>query len=844
MPDYSDDDMIDYQGQENDQFDEDALNDEEYDDLYELLPKIQEFSKSFNNPELTELKLKELLWLNYFDLEKTKTEIQSGFKRISEKPSLTEHTTSNGKNEDISPLQKLLAARKDTETKKKLESSKLNGLKISGGGLSSLMNKKIADDNTITSTETSTTDLTTDKPLSKLQMKLSSMKESSLDHSKTSHIGLSSLLKKRKEKEMMEIENLSSESKSKNSKTSNDNNNNNSSTNNNETRKALEPLNSNLKNSISKSSPFIIEPVQLPPVSKNLLMPSTNLSNSFDSSNIEIVKRRKLLNVNLSSFSNIFNVFTNNPINNLAKKTKENFKKPSPDDVVLNAQKNSGLANKDVNQVTNDISNLKIGAKEDGLKPKTPKVVPATKSKVKIDLDKELSLKNSRPNLSAVVIGHVDSGKSTIVGRLLYDLKIVDSKTLHKLTKESETAGKASFSLAWVMDQTPEERNRGVTIDICQIQFSTKKSNFTIIDSPGHKDYVPQMINGVSQADLAIIIIDSDINAFEKGFDVNGQTREHITIAKNLGIDRCIIAVNKMDSVEWSEDRFNEIESVLNDFFTEDIGFKSENITYIPTSGYLGGNVVNKEPKCSWYHGPTLIELLEMENSDINKDLEINEELKKQPFIMTINDLQETNKDDEIFISGRVNSGLVLPGETIAISPAGETGIIDQITISKTEVGNSSSLKEQQKLAISGEFVTIKVKKIENLENIKIGDMISIVDKPIQSVKLFKSTIKLFNIERPLLIGTPFVLFRNNISTPARITKIEQVSTIVKDDEGKLKKITKKKNIRHLSSKQYAVVEVEILERPLPLVKFSENKKIGRIVIRKDGLTIGAGIVE
>lgn len=750
----------------------------------------------------------------------------------------TKIATSNNTSEDISPLQKLLAAKKETEDKKKLESSKLNGFKNSSGGLSSLMKKKIEDNNSIQSVETSATDKTTVKPLTKLQLKLRAMKESSNDHSKISHVDLSSILKKRKEKEMMEIENLSAESKFKTSKSRNDDNI--SYTNDDGTREVLKPLNSNIKNLVSKSTPFIIEPVQLPPVSKNLLMPSTNLSNSFDSTSIEISKKRKLLNINLSSFSNIFNVFTNNPMNNLAKKTKENFKKPSPDDVVLNAQKSSGFANKDVNQVANDISKLKI----DSVKSKAPKVVPATKSKAKIDLDKELSLKNSRPNLSAVVIGHVDSGKSTIVGRLLYDLKIVDSKALHRLTKESETAGKASFSLAWVMDQTPEERNRGITIDICQIQFSTKKSNFTIIDSPGHKDYVPQMINGVSQADLAIIIIDSDINAFEKGFDVNGQTREHITIAKNLGIDRCIIAVNKMDSVQWSQDRFNEIESVLNDFFTEDIGFKSENITYIPTSGYLGGNVVNKEPKCSWYHGPTLIELLEMENFNINKDLEINEELKKQPFIMTINDLQETNKDDEILISGRVNSGLVLPGETIAISPANETGIIDQITISKTEVGNTNSLKEQQKLAISGEFVTIKVKKIENLENIKIGDMISIVDKPIQSVRSFRSTIKLFNMERPLLVGTPFVLFRNNISAPARITKIEQVSTIVKDDEGKLKKITKKKNIRHLSSKQYAVVEIEILERPLPLVEFSENKKIGRIVIRKDGLTIGAGIVE
>ncbi|ODV88224.1 hypothetical protein CANARDRAFT_26378 [[Candida] arabinofermentans NRRL YB-2248] len=498
------------------------------------------------------------------------------------------------------------------------------------------------------------------------------------------------------------------------------------------------------------------------------------------------------------------------------KKTTSNFQKPSPDE-----QK------KELHKITQIISGVNL---EESSKPAPKKKLTTTKPKTKINVDKELQTKNQKPNLSFVVIGHVDSGKSTMIGRLLYDLKIVDSKTLHKLTKESENIGKASFSLAWIMDQTSEERSRGVTVDICQTQFETETSSFTIIDSPGHKDYVPQMINGVTQADIAIVIIDA--NSFESGFDTQGQTREHLTIAKNLGMEKCIIAINKMDTNSWSEHRFEQIRDTLAEFLLDDLQYEKRNIIYIPVSGYLGDNVVNKVKKteCPWYSGKTLIEILEQENQLVNHAID-----KESPFIMTINDIQELSRNDELLISGRINSGLIQPGESIIISPSQETGVVDSISITMSNVGSSSVKNDLQKLAIKGEFVELKLKKLDVLDNIKVGDLVTLINNKITPVKNFQCELNLFNLERPLLIGTPFILFRSNISIPARLSTIHSI------ENTKSGKVSKKR--KHLSSNNRAIVDIEILDRDIPLVTFDDDMKLGRLVIRKDGMTIGAGKV-
>ncbi|CDK28190.1 unnamed protein product [Kuraishia capsulata CBS 1993] len=509
-------------------------------------------------------------------------------------------------------------------------------------------------------------------------------------------------------------------------------------------------------------------------------------------------KRRKL-----EESSSIFNVFpeTNYEI---AEKAKSNFSKPSPDDIVLKAQETNS-------------QEIAVGVKALKLDSKKPAV---TKPKKKIDVSKELGVKLSKPSLSFGVIGHVDSGKSTLAGRLLYDLKIVDSKTLHKLTKESESIGKASFALAWIMDQTKDERERGVTVDICQTQFKTEKSLFTMIDCPGHKSFIPQMINGISQADLTLLIVDAGKNAFESSFGLSGQTREQITIARNLGLDRLVVAVNKMDTADWQQDRFEQIVDELTQFLVDDLAFAKEKIRFVPISGLSGGNVVAKQ-KLSWYSKGTLMEVLEAEAE--LKHSEDSADRFNDEFIMSINDI-ETSSDD-VLISGRVNSGKIQPGESIAVSPSGDVGVVDKI-FANIESPGAPKAKQDRDLVIVGEFVTLKVKNLSLPDNVKVGDLVSRSNSPIQASMKIKCKITTFKMNLPLLLGSQFILFRNNISVPATLSNIE----------GRKKK--------HLGSNQDALVEIDLVERPIPVLTYAQDSKLGRVVLRKNGETIGAGTVE
>lgn len=204
------------------------------------------------------------------------------------------------------------------------------------------------------------------------------------------------------------------------------------------------------------------------------------------------------------------------------------------------------------------------------------------------------------------------------MGRLLYDLKVIDERTIQKFKTESEKIGKSSFQYAWVLDQTEEERARGVTMDIAQNSFETDKAKFTILDAPGHRDFIPNMIAGSSQADFAVLVIDSSTGAFEAGFHLQGQTKEHTLLVRSIGIQRIIVAVNKLDSVGWSEERFEEIRMQMTHFLNS-AGFQTKNISFVPCSGLTGENVVKpiKVGKIPWYKGSSLIHELGMTSSQM-----------------------------------------------------------------------------------------------------------------------------------------------------------------------------------------------------------------------------------
>ena len=211
-----------------------------------------------------------------------------------------------------------------------------------------------------------------------------------------------------------------------------------------------------------------------------------------------------------------------------------------------------------------------------------------------------------KPHINLVFVGHVDHGKSTTVGRLLYDTKTIDEQTLRKLKEKAEELGKGGFEFAFVMDNLKEERERGLTIDLAHKKFVSKKYEFTIIDAPGHKDFIKNMITGASQADAGILVV-----AASEG--VKEQTKEHIWLSKTLGVAQLAVLVNKMDTVNYDQAKFNkvkgEVETVL-----KTVGYKLSEISFIPISALKGENIIKSSDKMGWYEGPSLLELLDQFN--------------------------------------------------------------------------------------------------------------------------------------------------------------------------------------------------------------------------------------
>jgi elongation factor 1-alpha len=218
-----------------------------------------------------------------------------------------------------------------------------------------------------------------------------------------------------------------------------------------------------------------------------------------------------------------------------------------------------------------------------------------------------------KTHINLVVIGHVDSGKSTTTGHLIYKCGGIDKRTIEKFEKEAAESGKGSFKYAWVMDKLKAERERGITIDIALWKFETNKGVYTIIDAPGHRDFIKNMITGTSQADVAILMIASPSGEFEAGISKDGQTREHALLAFTMGVKQMIVCLNKMDdkSVNYSQDRYNEITKELKDYLKK-IGYNPEKIDFIPISGWTGDNMIEKSDLMKWYTGPCLIEALDL----------------------------------------------------------------------------------------------------------------------------------------------------------------------------------------------------------------------------------------
>ncbi len=420
-----------------------------------------------------------------------------------------------------------------------------------------------------------------------------------------------------------------------------------------------------------------------------------------------------------------------------------------------------------------------------------------------------IGMAREKPHLNLVFIGHVDHGKSTTIGRLFYDLGLIDERTIEELRKEAEEKGKVGFEFAYVMDRLKEERERGITIDIAYRDFETKKYYFTIIDAPGHQDFVKNMITGASQADAAVLVV-----AAPEG--IMPQTREHSILAKTLGINQMIVLVNKMDMVNYDKAKFESLREELMKFL-QGIGYKPEQIkAIIPGSALKGDNIAKKSENMPWYNGPTLLEafdLLEEPERPIDKPLRI--PIEKALSIKGVGTV----------LTGRVESGVLKPGDRIILQPVGLTGEVKSIEM------HHQPLNE----ARPGDNIGFNVKGIGK-DDVKRGDVVGHTDNPPTVAERFTAQIIVLYHPTAITAGYTPVFHIHTAQVACTFDKL-------------LKKIDPRtgqvveENPQFLKTGDAAVVEI-VPTKPVVVEKFQDFPALGRFAVRDMSKTVAVGVVK
>ncbi|CAH0722858.1 unnamed protein product, partial [Brenthis ino] len=436
-------------------------------------------------------------------------------------------------------------------------------------------------------------------------------------------------------------------------------------------------------------------------------------------------------------------------------------------------------------------------------------------------VDPKLQYTNERgsekDHLYIVVIGHVDAGKSTLMGRLLCDLGEVSQRTLHKYEQESKKIGKQSFMYAWVLDETGEERVRGITMDVGRAQFETKTKKVIILDAPGHADFIPNMITGAGQADVALLVIDATRGEFESGFDLGGQTREHALLVRSLGVNQLAVAVNKLDTSNWSQERFDEITKKLKAFLKQ-AGFKDSDVTYVPCSGLTGENLVKSpiEPELlKWYDGPCLLDVIDKFN--------VPQRPVSKPLRMSINDIFK-GTGSGFCVAGRIENGVINKGDKVLVCPTKEIAEVRSLSINDL-VSN---------VAFAGDQVSVTLSGVE-MQNVSTGYILS---DPIQQVPVtsrFEARLVVFNVKVPITKGFPVLIHHQSLVESGNIVKLK---ALLNKSTGEILK----KKPRCLGNNSVAVVEIEVC-RPICIEKYKDVKELGRVMLRVAGVTIAAGLV-
>merc|ERR1712038_265249 len=427
----------------------------------------------------------------------------------------------------------------------------------------------------------------------------------------------------------------------------------------------------------------------------------------------------------------------------------------------------------------------------------------------------------AKTHINIVVIGHVDAGKSTSTGHLIYKCGGIDKRAIEKFEKQAAEMGKGSFKYAWVLDKLKAERERGITIDIALWKFETDKYYVTIIDAPGHRDFIKNMITGTSQADCAVLIVASSTGEFEAGISKNGQTREHALLAYTLGVKQMIVGINKIDNTEppYSETRFNEIKKEV-ESYVKKVGYNPKTVAFVPISGWHGDNMIEASSNMSWYKGwsterkdgkfsgKTLLEAMDA--------IAQPERPKDKPLRLPLQDVYKIGGIGTVPV-GRVETGSIKAGMIVTFSPANVTTEVKSVEMHHTAVEE----------AVPGDNVGFNVKNV-SIKDIKRGMVTSDSKQdPAKEAKSFLAQVIVLN--HPGLdchtahVACKFAELRQ---------KIDRRSGKVLEEEPKMVKTGDAAMVNLLPSK------------PMCVEAFSDYQPLGRFAVRDMRQTVAVGIIK
>jgi len=412
-----------------------------------------------------------------------------------------------------------------------------------------------------------------------------------------------------------------------------------------------------------------------------------------------------------------------------------------------------------------------------------------------------------KEHMNLIFIGHVDHGKSTTVGRVLYDTGALSEQELKKLKEEADKLGKATFEFAFVMDRMKEERERGVTIDISHVEFKTPKYYFTVIDAPGHRDFVKNMITGASQADAAVLVCSAKDG-------IQPQTREHAFLAKVLGIGQVIVAINKMDAIAYDRVKFEDLKQQMGTFL-KNIGFKAETVQYVPIAALPGDNVGKKSVQMPWYQGPNLVESFD--------NLVVPTKLTDKPLRLPIQEVFSITGFGTVPV-GRVETGIMKPGDRVIVMPSGIT----------TEVKSIEMHHQQLAQAKPGDNVGFNIKGIDKAQ-INRGEVVGPTTSPPTVVETFTAQIVVLNHPTAISVNYTPVFHAHTTQFAGRVEEI------VEKKDPKTGQ-TLQKNPDFIKTGDVAIIKVRPL-KPVVLEKYSEFPPLGRFAVRDMGATVAAGVV-